>query len=146
MKNLLAYLPALLIFFSSCATPQRCAKYCTGNDSTIITVHDTVVQVQIVADSAQATAPAPCPDTDTITAHTANATARAWVQDSTLHVDVNQQGTADVAVPAQTVDRIRYRYIHIPCPDETPYKWKMMIGLFLMGAIVAALLFIKTWR
>lgn len=146
MKNLLAYLPALLIFFSSCATPQRCAQYCTGNDSTIITIHDTVVQVQIVRDSAQATAPAPCPDTDTITAHTSIATGRAWVKNNKLHVDVKQQGTAEVAVPAKTVERIRYRYINIPCPDTDMAKWKYLFLLLLAVIVIAVLIFFKSWR
>ena len=146
MKNLLAYLPAFLIFLASCATPQRCAQYCYGNDSTIITVHDTIVQVQIVPDTATASAPAPCPDTDTITAHTANATARAWVADSTLHVDVSQQGTAEVAVPAQTVERIRYRYIYIPCPDYEMAKWKYLFFFLLAVIIAAVLVFFKSWR
>ena len=146
MKHLLVYLPAFLILLAGCTTAELCARYCTGNDTTVTTIHDTVVRVQIVRDSAQASAPAPCPDVDTVTVQTSIATGRAWIKNNTLHVDVKQQGTADIAVPAKTVDRIRYRYIQIPCPDETPYKWKMMVGLFLLGAIVAALLFFKTWR
>lgn len=146
MRHLLVYLPALFILLAGCSTAELCARYCTGNDTTVTTIHDTVVRVQIVRDSAQASAPAPCPDVAPVYATTHNAKAKAWITDSTLHVDVSQQGTADVTVPAKTVDRIRYRYIQIPCPDETPYKWKMMLGLFILGAIVAALLFFKTWR
>jgi hypothetical protein len=145
MKNLLAFLPAFMLLFASCATPERCAQYCYSRDSSIITVYDTVVQVQIVPDSAQAAAPAPCPDIDTITAHTANATARAWVADSTLHVDVSQQGTAPATIQHRSSDTIRYRYIHIPCPDDMA-RWKYLLALLLAVAIVAVFVFFKAWR
>ena len=133
MKNLLAYLPALLIFLASCATPERCAQYCHGTDSTVITIHDTVIQVKIVADSAQATAPAPCPDIAPIYANTKNAKASAWVEDSTLHLDMTQGGTADVNAKYKDSMRTKYVYINIPCPEENIYKWKYYIGLSILG-------------
>lgn len=144
MKNLLAYLPALLIFFSSCATPQRCAKYCTGNDSTIITVHDTVVQVQIVPDTAAVSAPAPCPDIAPVTVQTANARARAWISDSTLHVEASQYGTASAMVEYRDMETIRYRYINIPCPDYDMARWKYLFYLLLSAIVIAVLIFFKS--
>ena len=147
------YIFALLAILSlfSCTSQRMCRKCAEKfptyiHDSTTVTITDTVIIAPLPSDTAYSTVYVPCKATDTIIATTHNATAKAWIADSTMHVEVSQGG--DVAVTTQSQSRDRYRdlYVQNECVPTKLYinilagfgfvSLIILIGYIIVNAII----------